>query len=311
MTRGAKVIRRQQISAPPPKPQVVTMEVEDEEYIEEIETETTKKTYPSWKKLGPDGKPIKRKPDPAKRNAIFRKHLTPKPAVACLNELVTGLVYNVEPVAPIGNFTASVVVNDEEYRGFGSSKSLAKHAAAEAALVSFVKPPGDADTEGQEDETPWKTIASFAMYKLFANWSEGSGARVAPPLPEPSTARAAGGAVLRLSQPQRAGIQPARSRLGPPPKKVTPMDTLQPAKNLSDVVKTNSHPVMVVHQLHPSIVYEVEQKANEDNSFTFTVSAEISGQIYSGTGSKLKEAKFELCKLILLEAFDIENVYSA
>ena len=27
------------------------------------------------------------------------------------------------------------------------------------------------------DETPWKTIASFAMYKLFAEWSEGNSAR--------------------------------------------------------------------------------------------------------------------------------------
>ena len=68
---------------------------------------------------------------------------------------------------------------------------LAKQAAAEAALVSFVKPPPPKSAPGQEeplDETPWKTIASFAMYQLFAEWSEGNAGRQAPAGPESGAA---------------------------------------------------------------------------------------------------------------------------
>lgn len=47
---------------------------------------------------------------------------------------------------------------------------MAKQAAAEAALVSFVKPPSD---ELADDNTPWTVLACFAMYKLFNEWREG------------------------------------------------------------------------------------------------------------------------------------------
>merc|ERR1719315_446700 len=122
------------------------MELSAGDKIEDMDTTVDNasegsKKIPGWMKIGPDGKPIKRKPNLAKRNAMFRKHLQPKTAVMCLNELVTGLKYTTEAMAPIGNFSASVEVDGVTYRGYGSSKTLAKQAAAEAALVSFVKPP--------------------------------------------------------------------------------------------------------------------------------------------------------------------------
>ncbi|GFG33071.1 hypothetical protein Cfor_12096 [Coptotermes formosanus] len=66
----------------------------------------------------------------------------PKNAVCALNELRPGLIYNTVsmngPVhAPI--FTISVEVNGQVFEGQGRSKKLAKHAAAEAALRSFVQ----------------------------------------------------------------------------------------------------------------------------------------------------------------------------
>lgn len=69
-------------------------------------------------------------------------------------------------------------VNGQTFRGYGSSKDLAKQAAAEAALVSFVKPPPPKSTNGEpplpeDDTTPWRTLASFAMYKLFSEWRDG------------------------------------------------------------------------------------------------------------------------------------------
>lgn len=76
-------------------------------------------------------------------------------------------------------------VDGQKYRGFGSSKQLAKQAAAEAALISFVKPPVTSGMEGvEEDKTPWATLASFAIYKLFNDWREGR-VGMCPPPPQP------------------------------------------------------------------------------------------------------------------------------
>ena len=50
----------------------------------------------------------------------------------------------------------------------------AKHAAAESALMSFVKPPLSKHEKGtEEDNSAWKAIASFAVFKLFTGWKEG------------------------------------------------------------------------------------------------------------------------------------------
>ena len=57
-----------------------------------------------------DGKPIKRKPNLARRNMLLRKNLTPKNSVMCLNELKPGLKFVSERVATVGNFTVSVEV---------------------------------------------------------------------------------------------------------------------------------------------------------------------------------------------------------
>ena len=69
-------------------------------------------------------------------------------------------------------------VKGQKYRGFGSSKQLARQAAAEAALISYVKPPGE---NKQEDQTPWATLVPFAMYKLFNDWREGRVGMCPPP----------------------------------------------------------------------------------------------------------------------------------
>merc|ERR1719244_1460265 len=112
------------------------MEVEEEK-IEEMDTtvddtgsEAPEKRMPFWHNTGPDGKKIKSKPNPVKRNAFFRKHLQPKTAMQCLAELVKDLKYETEASAPVGNWSASVLVNGETYRGYGSSKGLAKQACA-------------------------------------------------------------------------------------------------------------------------------------------------------------------------------------
>lgn len=314
-------------------------ELKDEEEMEtEILAEASDegvKKRPAWMKVGPDGKPIKRKPNPARRNAMFRKYLQPKTAVMCLNELVVGLQYDVESLASVGNFGASVDVNGVVYRGYGSSKSLAKQAAAEAALVSFVKPPPPKPAAGQPevvDETPWKTIASFAMYKLFAEWSEGNSARHTMPQapqqqftsPQTQAQNFANPAIpdLRhyISEMQNQQIapsnqgtftyplpakQPAQQQSAP--KQQAPP---QPAKNLSEEVKVTQHPVMVLHQLCPSLQYDTEtlvDPVTQAKSFTITVNM---GDVpYTAQGANVKKAKFNVAKIVLKEAYGIDNLF--
>lgn len=76
---------------------------------------------------------------------------------------------------------ASPQVDGQKYREFGSSKQLAKQAAAEAALIGFLKPPVTTPENQEEDKTPWATLASFAIYKLFNDWREGRVGMCPPP----------------------------------------------------------------------------------------------------------------------------------
>lgn len=81
----------------------------------------------------------------------------------------------------VSKIKLSLQVDGQKYRGFGSSKQLAKQASAEAALISFVKPPANATETTDEDKTPWATLASFAIYKLFNDWREGRVGMCPPP----------------------------------------------------------------------------------------------------------------------------------
>jgi len=295
-----------------------------------VKTEGGPKKQKSWIKYGPDGKRIKHKPNLKKRNAVFRKALQPKTALMCLNELEMGLKFDVEAMAPMGQYTATVMVKGQEYRGYGTCKASAKQAAAEAALVSYVKPPApkgqQADGE-DDDDTPWKTIASFAMYKLFADWSEGKIAGASMNVNNQASFNTANYSDMRdyiNAGPQQHGMMPqqqqpmqpnnmgqylnqtgkVKSQLGVP-------SNLKPAKKMKEELKVSSHPVMVLHQLVPDIKYEVSEELNLDgsNSKTFTLTSYVNSVPYSGQGSSTKKAKFQLAKMVLKEVFDIENTY--
>lgn len=94
---------------------------------------------------------------------------------------------------PDGGFTAIVTVNSNQYEGKGQSKMAAKNLACEKALRDYIiakmtpkpkkiqKPSEPVDpvpmegtegetAEGPEDDVPMLNLASFAIYKLFAEW---------------------------------------------------------------------------------------------------------------------------------------------
>ncbi|KAH8397838.1 hypothetical protein KR222_003548, partial [Zaprionus bogoriensis] len=129
-----------------------------------------------------------------RQNRQLRKSMLPKNALMALNEVkginISDFTINSNPD---GGFTAIVTVNSNQYEGKGQSKMASKNLACEKALRDYIiakmtpKPkklqkPGDGgDTkpmdsndgdlsDSQSDDVPMLNLASFAIYKLFAEW---------------------------------------------------------------------------------------------------------------------------------------------
>lgn len=171
------------------------------------------------------------------------------------------------------------------------SKPLARQNAAENALKALLlekmtaasmKARIDAESDGQsvnqssegevkdesnddgtvietnaEDEIPWSSLASFALYKLFLEWHN-QGTSV--PVPRPGLPAAKGAKKDNPNAPKA----PVQKELPPNP--------------------TNIHPVMLLNQIRPGLVYvELSRVGNPPNTM-FTLAVEIDGVEYSGTG---------------------------
>jgi len=107
-----------------------------------------------------------------------------------------------------------------------------------------------------EDEIPWSSLASFALYKLFLEWHN-QGTSV--PVPRPGLPTAKG---IKKESPNAK--TPTQKELPPNP--------------------TNIHPVMLLNQMRPGLTYvELSRVGNPPNTM-FTLAVEIDGVEYSGTG---------------------------
>lgn len=130
-----------------------------------------------------------------RQNRQLRKSMLPKNALMALNEVkginISDFTINSNPD---GGFTAIVTVNTRQYEGKGQSKMAAKNLACEKALRDYIiakmtpkpkkapKPANDNESEAMEtndtentenppeDDVPMLNLASFAIYKLFAEW---------------------------------------------------------------------------------------------------------------------------------------------
>lgn len=172
-------------------------------------------------------------------------------------------------------------INGKTYTGQGISKPLARQNAAENALKSLLlekmtaaaqKAHTDAEsdsaaegenkdnTESMEtshetpDEIPWSSLASFALYKLFLEW-QNQGTVV--PVPRP-------------------GLSPKVKKEGE--KKPVEKKELPPNAELI-------HPVMLLNQMRPGLVYNEISRVGNPPNITFTLAIEVDGQEYTGTGN--------------------------
>ncbi|CAL4156101.1 unnamed protein product [Meganyctiphanes norvegica] len=297
----------------------------------EMPDEATRKR--PWEKFDAEGNKIKRKKVPGAKNIRIRKHVQPKNAVSCLNELVTGVVYNTEQEGGVGqHFGVSVTVDGNSYHGYGPSKQIARNNAAEAALVSFVKPPvpkaaGQEEDNEIEDKTPWATLASFAMYKLFNDWKDGrigtNHSQAFPGVAQPNlqgffNQMVGGPRPVTVSAPTSTSTNIISQYLGTPaaggmksPDSANNANTpfvAKPAKQIPDNAAA-MHPVMVLHQMRPDIQYNTNKTTGEDKKPYFYVSVNIDGQQFTGEGQNLKKAKFQLARDAIYALFGVASSF--
>ncbi|XP_069979988.1 double-stranded RNA-specific editase 1 isoform X3 [Penaeus vannamei] len=311
--------------------------------MQEGDVQETPSRKRPWERAGGKTK-MKKKKVPGAKNLKIRRYVQPKNAVMCLNELRPGVAYTTEQEGGVGQpFCISVEITNgnetQKYRGFGSSKQLAKQAAAEAALISFVKPPVNSNpSEGpEEDKTPWATLASFAIYKLFNDWREGR-VGMCPPPAQPYGAALPPGfqAFLGQSLGGTGGIKDesgqgtttafteaicahlgTRALLTPADAKEANLalqsteatKVPKPAKQMPENAAA-MHPVMVLHQMKPGLQYAVTQATKENKPY-FTVSADIDGKPFTGVGHNVKKAKFILAKEAIQELYGIDSTFEA
>uniref|UniRef100_A0A0A9ZAC4 Double-stranded RNA-specific editase 1 n=1 Tax=Lygus hesperus TaxID=30085 RepID=A0A0A9ZAC4_LYGHE len=120
-----------------------------------------------------------------------------------------------------------------------------------------------------EDDVPWGSLASFALYKLFAEWqSQG------------------------FQLPPVTGLQGV-----PPPKANAPVAT--PMKKLPEDAHLK-HPVQLLNQIRPGIQYIEHKREGAPPNLTFSFSIVVDDLTFKGTGTNKKEAK-KLCAKHALE----------
>ncbi|XP_043246312.1 double-stranded RNA-specific editase B2-like isoform X1 [Amphibalanus amphitrite] len=250
----------------------------------------------------------------------LRKQVAPKNATVVLQEIRSGVQYQLTPVAgatpPM--FTAVVEVDGKQYQGMGSNKALARAAAAERALQSFVptkdtkeatkpatEPAGaggeQADGDGPEDTTPWSALASFALHKLFCDWRQGRvgtplsvesagpplAAGVAPGVPTPAAQLSA---ALTAATPAANNAAPAGAAAAKP---ATPKQ--KPAKTLPTDAASR-HAVMLLHEMRPTVTFEASEPQERHSAegrveHCITMTANVDGQQFTATARNKKEAK--------------------
>ena len=134
-----------------------------------------------------------------------------------------------------------------------------------------------------EDDVPWGSLASFALYKLFTDW-QNQGTNV--PLP-----------VLKQlpSLPQGGAPQPIPAVGAGAP---------SPMKKIPDN-PTDRHPVMLLNQLKPGIQFIETSREGTPPNLTFTMSVTVDGKTYNGVAKNKKEAKKEAAIQCLAGSFDI------
>lgn len=286
-------MKEQQIQTPDSSVALVTADIAIDEAAEKSELNKTKEG-----KINKKQKQKWSKTD--KKNYInirLRRMISPKPPVLILEELAmqehTDLSYNfLEPVSEGGLqfFTCEVTVHGAVFTGTGPSKPIAKNIASEGAIHAFItnsvsSGEPNPDAEDVADNAPWKALASLGLFKLFNDWqSQGYS------LPQQfmSTPNPVQKVIPNTEQQFTTFNNPTSS----------PSSFIQKAAKMPED-PTSKHPVMLLNELHPGVPFDGSLGLVPGNLFSMTV--EVQGRSFQGTGKSKKEAK-KACALAALKS---------
>ncbi|KAK9504036.1 hypothetical protein O3M35_010477 [Rhynocoris fuscipes] len=250
-----------------------------------------RKKYKPWMKRGSLAIKISRRIKKRRQNARLRNILAPKNAMMVLHELHPELKMTISEQPNAANqmgYTVEIEIDGKIYRGHGMSKITAKQAGSENALKAVLLEKleqnnvkgadgspnkfGPGGKQIQEDDVPWGSLASFALYKLFSEWqSQG------------------------FQLPASSGLPAVFQRAGVPlpfPKKLLPEDA------------SKKHPVQLLNQIRPGCQF-IESREGMPPNLTFTFSVVVDGQTFTGVGTNKKDAKKE-CAKHALEAMGVK-----
>ncbi|XP_070498556.1 double-stranded RNA-specific editase 1-like [Chironomus tepperi] len=237
-----------------------------------------------------------------KQNKKLFRMLTPRNAIAALNEL-HGQSINETTVVPVpGNkFEAEIVINNVKFQGTGNSKMAAKNSACEKALRDLVinkfkqvkhtdpiQLPITEDVNMEEGsdtsgDVPMLQLASFALHKLFSEW-ESEGFEIPFPKVNPEVAPP-------TSTPPN-GVEPKSSPKTPKVRNELPPNNLQ------------MHPVMLLSVMRPCTQYSDLGSQGVTPNILHTVGCTVDGQSFIGQGRSKKEARKRVATEILMKLFE-------
>jgi len=235
-----------------------------------------------------------------RNNYKLRRLVAPKMPLMVLNELV-GTTEPVEfqfadPVQlpGVGQLhTAQALVLGDIYSGTGPSKTIAKNICADKAIPAVIakkiyeKKEKEEELENKptnEVNTPWASLASLALFKMFSDW-QAKGYT----LPEDL-----------VKQPQLATLEDKIDVLLNSAKEENP-DKEIPTKPVE------KHPRQLLNELNgAAIEYQLtEQSGESPQDFVFTMSCVVKENTYTGKGRNKKEAKTEAARMALKNEYDI------
>ncbi|XP_045134277.1 double-stranded RNA-specific editase 1-like isoform X2 [Portunus trituberculatus] len=207
----------------------------------------------------------------------------PKNPISTLNELRPGLVYKTMAMdgpshAPV--FTVTVELNGQVYEGTGRSKKLAKHAAAEATLRSFLQFRNASDA-AEALGTNITSPQDFTSDVSEAGFGVGSSTGDSTPTKSAAAAGAdSSNRVANTNAPHVTSVPPGPSQ-------------------------TSKNPIMLLNELRQGVEYTLRQESGEPHAKTFTFQVTVDGQLFEGTGNSKKFAKAAAARQALSKLYGL------
>jgi len=262
-----------------------------------------KKEQPDWLTKLKSGSIEKKKvpKDVQKRRRNYRHGnlLIPKPPVMAIMELIKQdeVVYGnpiMDPLTRLLKITATY--DGVTFEGVGPNKNIAKNICSENVLqyIAFRACKKDQEVgavvQGNqgEMETPWTSLASVALFKMFNDWqAQGAEVPVAlmkckpiVPVPPPPNNGFSHTEDVNMAAPKPKIKKERKPRI---------VDGVEIKKELPEDA-ASKHPVMLLHEMKGQLDYEIVSEGAFPNA-VYHCTVTVDNQRFTGTFRNKKEAK--------------------